>query len=133
MPATQGYAVATANKILNAICRNTSFSITAVYMQLHTANPGAAGTTAIATNTTRVAATSAFGTAASAGLITTTTDLLWTAVPATEKYLFASLWDASTAGDFLGSGSITGGAATSGNNWTLTAGNVSISLPVASS
>ena len=60
-----------AGKLLEATCKATSFSVTTVYIQIHTATPGAAGTTSIATETRRMAASFA---ASSAGSIASNAD-----------------------------------------------------------
>lgn len=68
-----GISSATANAWLDAYCRSVSYSDpVAFYVKLHTADPGSAGTTAAATETTRKAATFS---AASGGAITTSADL----------------------------------------------------------
>jgi hypothetical protein len=127
-----GLASAKANAILNAICRAVAYSETAVYVQLHVGAPGAAGTSNVAGETTRVNATSAFGTAASGGTITNTAELDWTNVTTAETYSHISLWTASTAGNFIASGSITANAVAVGDNFSIPIGDLTISLPVAS-
>ena len=71
----EGPSVATANSILDAIGSGTAFSYAQFWIQLHTAAPGAAGTTAIAGNATRKQVS--FGTAAS-GLKSNDTAISWT-------------------------------------------------------
>jgi hypothetical protein len=85
---------------LNALCRNTAYSNAAVWVKLHTGDPGSAGTSNAAANTTRQQAT--FGAAASGRAITNTAVIEWTNVPNAETYSWVSLWSASTAGTFLG-------------------------------
>ena len=127
-----GFSAATANAVLNAICRAVAFSESAIWVKLHTGAPGAAGTTNAAGNTTRVNATSAFGTAASGGSITNTVELDWTNVSTAETYTHVSLWDASTAGNFIASGSITANAVAVGDNFSIPVGDLTVSVPVAS-
>ena len=81
----EGPSVATANSILDAIGNATSYSVATFWIQLHTAAPGAAGTTAIAGNATRKQVS--FGTAAS-GLMSNDTAISWTAgeVDTSEDY-----------------------------------------------
>lgn len=114
-----GIAVAQANGFLDAYC-------TTVFVKLHTGDPGAAGTSNAATETTRKAASFA---AASAGVANTDADMAWTSVAGTETYSHVSLWDDVSAGNFLGSDSLdTQRAVTAGDNFTLAAGNVSVTL-----
>lgn len=126
-----GLAAATANAILDALCRSVAWSEpAAVYVQLHTADPGAAGTTSVATEADRVQAT--FGAGAASGAISNTAALEWTGVAGTEDYTHFSAWDASTDGNFLFSGSITANAVTSGDTFTIPVGDLDVSLGIAS-
>ena len=129
-----GLSAAIANDILDAIARNDAFTtlpISAVWIKLHTADPGASGATAAATNTTRKQAT--FGTAASGGSISNTASIDWTAgeVTGTEDYSHYSAWTASTAGTFLFSGLITANAVVTGDQFTIPIGSLTLSLNVA--
>ena len=120
-----------ADDLLNLAFKGTTYAgNSTVYAQLHTGAPGSAGTANIATETTREALT--LGTAFSAGSAVTTADLTWTSVAATEIYTDITIWTASSGGTFLGSGTITGGSVSSGNNFTIPSGDLTISLPVAS-
>lgn len=92
------------NKILDAVFNAVSFSVAAVYVKLHTADPGETGATAPAANTTRAVASFAN---ASAGSVVSDADVTWTNVPNAETYSHISLWDASTAGNCLWVGSLT--------------------------
>ena len=126
-----GIAAAMANAALNALCRNVAWTQpVAFYVKLHTADPGAAGATAAAGNTTRVAAT--FG-AASAGSLTTTGAVAWTNVSTAETYSHVSFWDAAAAGTFLGSNALTTPRTVAvGDNFTIAIGSLTVSLtPVA--
>ena len=49
-----------------------------------------------------------------------------------ETYTHVSLWSAATSGTFIASGSITAAAITAGQNFTIAAGGLAVSLPVAS-
>ena len=83
----------------------TSFTApAAVYIKLHTGDPGEAGTNNAAGNTSRQAVT--FG-AASGGVISLSNTPAWTSVSTAETYTHFSLWDHATAGNCLGSGSLT--------------------------
>lgn len=99
------------------------------WVKLHVGDPGAAGTSNPATETTRQQVSLA---AASGGAVTSDTDLDWTGMAATEDPTHFSLWSASTGGTFRGSGTVTTAGYTSGGDWTIPAGDLDISLPVAS-
>lgn len=99
------------------------------FVQLHTAAPGAAGTANVASNATRKAVTWA---SASGGSKASSADITWSAVGATETYLFFTLWDALTTGNFLTSGAVTGGAVTSGNDFVIPSGSLTVAESVAS-
>lgn len=124
----EGLAVATANELLDAICNADAYSVTAVWIQLHTAAPGAAGTTAVAAETDRQQASFS---AAASGAITTDTDLVWSGVAGDEDYTHFTAWTASTAGTFLFSGTVTANAVTIGDTFTIPAGELDASFPVA--
>lgn len=116
---TVGLASATANSILN-VYRGTAFAaVTTPFVQLHTADPGAAGTTAVsAGSTTRNAIT---WNAPSGGSMTLATLGAWTNGGTSETISHCSLWTASTAGTFLQSFALTASQAwVSTNTLTLT-------------
>jgi hypothetical protein len=100
---TVGLAAAQANAFLG-VYRNTAASaIAAVYVQLHTADPGAAGTNAVAVTSTRNAIT--WGTPASGSMaLATLSDFTGAG---TETITHVSLWTASSAGTFLQSFALT--------------------------
>lgn len=126
-----GLAAATANAILNALCRSTAWTEpTEVHVQLHVGDPGAAGTANAATETTRQQAT--FGTNASGGTISNTSAVSWTSVAGTEDCTHFSAWDAATDGNFLFSGTITANAVTTGDDFSLPIGDLDVSLDIAS-
>src|SRR5881409_325837 len=91
------------------------------WIKLHTGAPGAAGTTAAATETTRKQATWASASAASKA---SSADLVWTSVAGSEQYTHFSMWTASTAGTFGGSGTITANAVTAGDTFTIPSGSL---------
>lgn len=110
------------NKINDAVCNNTSLAVAQVYVKLHTGDPGEAGTSNAATETTRKAAS--FG-ASSSGVCTSDADISWTSVAGSETYSYVSLWDASTAGNCLGSGALTASVAvTAGDNFSIPSGSL---------
>jgi hypothetical protein len=89
---------------LNVI-RGTSFTgIATPFIQLHTADPGAAGTTAVSAVTTRVAAT--WAAPASNAIALNGTLPSWS-MTATETISHVSVWSASSAGTFYFSVALT--------------------------
>jgi hypothetical protein len=86
-----GLAAATANGILDAVFRGVSYSVAAVWIKPHIGDPGAAGTSNAAVETTRKQAT--FGTAAAAGSIANTTTVTWTSVAGAEDWTHFSCLD----------------------------------------
>lgn len=124
-----GFKGTIAAELLDALLNADAYTgPAAIYMQLHTGDPGAAGTSNVATNTTRKLVT--FG-AASGGTIATDADVSWTNVPAAEDYTHLSLWDASTAGNFLASGTITANAVAIGDTFTIPSGSETLTLNAA--
>ena len=98
-----------------------------VYVQLHTGDPGAAGTANVAGNSTRIAVTFA---AASGGSKASNATASWTTaeVNTTETYTYFSLWTAASGGTFLWSGTVSGGAVTAGTAFSIASGSLSISV-----
>lgn len=125
-----GLSATVANAILNALCRNTAWTQpSSVNIKLHLGDPGAAGTTNPATETTRKAVT--FGTPASGGSLSNTVAVTWSAYPATEDPTHFSAWDDLTAGNFLFSGTVTAESAQSGGTYTINIGGLTVSQTVA--
>jgi len=112
-------------KILEHTTGKTAWTIpTNVYVKLHTADAGEAGTSSAATEATRKVA--AWATAAS-GAISTSATLEWTNVAATETYTHWSMWDASTAGNCLWTGALSSSAAvTAGDTFQITSLTLSL-------
>jgi uncharacterized membrane protein len=126
-----GIAVGQANAMLDAYVRNVSYAgNSAVWVKFHIGDPGAAGTSNAAGETTRKQAT--FGTSAASGTIANTVALLWTSVSTSEYYTHFSIWTASTGGTFLGSGTITAGAVGAGNSLTIEIGGLTVPFAIAS-
>ncbi len=129
-----GMAPTIANTVLDGLGNNgtvTSLQVAQAYIQLHTADPGAAGTTAIAGNATRK--TVSFS-AASGGTLTNDAAITWSTseVDTTEDYTHFTLWTASSAGTFLWSGTVTANAVTAGDTFTIATGDLDLALGVAS-
>jgi hypothetical protein len=123
-------AVNTANAWLNVLRGTTFTGITNVYVQLHTADPGASGTTAVSVgSTTRVVIT---WSAPSGGAIAMTgTAPSWTNGGTSETLTHISFWSATTAGTFYGSAALSASQAwASTNTFTLTSQGWSLS-PIA--
>jgi hypothetical protein len=113
--------------------RNTAFTpITQAFLKLHVADPGAAGATAPAVYTTRQGLT--FGAASTAGGVTTianTVQVQITGITGSEDATHYSLWDASSAGNFLGRGIINANAYTAGDTLTFAIGAITLAFNVA--
>jgi hypothetical protein len=124
-----GIAVGQANGMLDGLCRNVSYANAAVWVKLHVADPGAAGTSNAAVETTRKQAT--FGTAAAAGTIANTVALAWTNVAGTEDFTHFSIWTAVTAGTFLGSGTMVANAVGAGDDFSIAIGALTIPFSIA--
>ena len=122
----------TVDSWMGALFQNTSFVNAAVWMQLHTADPGAAGTTAVATETIRKQVTFGAPAAPAAGVITisNSAQVQWTSIAAGggQDATHYTLWTLVTAGVFLGSGVITANAYTTGDTLTFAIGDIDISL-----
>ena len=117
------------NSWLDALANNTSYAVAQVYIKLHTGDPGAAGTANAATETTRKAAS--FGVAV-AGAINSDADISWTNIAGSQDASHFTAWDNISAGNFLFSGNITANPYTAGDTYTISSGNLSASLTVAS-
>jgi len=124
-----GLAAATANAFLDALCNNTSYAVANVWIKLHTGDPGAAGASNAATETTRKEATFS---AAASGAITNDGALTWTNVAGSEDFSHYSAWTASSGGTFLFSGTVTANAVTAGDTFTIAVGDLDLSFSIAS-
>lgn len=120
-------AVGERNKMLDAFAANGTYTANgAVWVKLHTGDPGAAGTNNAATETTRKEATFP---AASSGALSNDANIEWTNVSTTETYTHISLWTASTAGTFLGSDDLSASAAmTAGDTFRIPTGDLDITV-----
>ena len=112
-------------KILEHTTGKTAWTIPSnVYVKLHTADAGEAGTTSAATEATRKVAAWA---TASSGAIATSATIEWTNVAATETYSHWSLWDAATAGNCLWTGALSSSASvTAGDTFQITSLTLSL-------
>lgn len=126
------YAAGELNKMLDAFTGRATYTANAaVYVKLHIGDPGSAGTSNAAAETTRVQAT--FGSAASAGAISNTAALNWTNLAATETLTWVSFWTASSGGTFLGKDDLpTSQNVNLGGAFTINIGDIDLTLsPVA--
>ena len=125
----EGISSYLANELLDAVGNAGAFSVTTVYIKLHTAAPGAAGTSNAATETTRKAVS--FG-AASGGSMASDADVSWTGIAGSQDATHFTAWDDVSAGNFLFSGTITANAYTAGDTYTIPSGSLTVSLTLAS-
>ena len=126
---TAGFsATGVLNGWLNALRGNADYTKAAAnYVQLHTGDPGSAGTSNTSSgSTTRSALTQS---AASGGSISITgTNPSWTNGGTSETITHISVWSASTSGTFLYSVALASSKAwASGDTLTLTSCTVSLS------
>lgn len=124
-----GISAYLANAWLDALGNATSFSVTTAYVKLHVGDPGTAGTSNAATETTRKAVSFA---AASNGALASDADVTWTNIAGSQDATHFTAWDNATTGNFLFSGTITGNAYTAGDTYTISSGGLTVSLTVAS-
>jgi hypothetical protein len=117
------------NSILDAVGNATAYSVSVPYVKLHTGDPGSAATSNAATETTRKSISFS---ASSAGQIASDADISWTNISGSQDATHFSVWDSLTAGNFLFSGTITANAYVAGDTYTITSGNLTASLTVAS-
>jgi hypothetical protein len=125
----EGLSTATATAILNAIGNATPYSLAGVFVKLHTGAPGAAGTANAATETTRKAVSFAV---ASSPAMANDAAITWTSIAGSQDATHFSLWDDVSAGNFVGSGTITAASYTAGDTYTVAIGGLSLSFTVAS-
>jgi hypothetical protein len=122
-----GIASASANSILDALAKGTDYPGNAtVFVKLHTGDPGAAGTSNAAGNTTRQQATFA---SSSGGANATNADVVWLSVSTAETYSHVSFWTAVSAGTFLGSSALTASKTVAiGDTFTIPSGSLTMAL-----
>jgi hypothetical protein len=124
------HAVNLADKWLNMLSGTAFTAPTNTYVKLHTADPGAAGTTAPSANTTRVILAWSASSAGSKAITATLPS--WAAwASGSETISHISVWDNLTAGNFLYSFALTvAKAITNGDTLNLTAHSHSLT-PIA--
>lgn len=114
-------------KLLDALFNNTnpSFGTTTFYMKLHIGDPGDAGTSNAATETTRKACTMG---AASGGTIQNDAQVQWTNIAGSQDATYFSLWDDPTAGNCLATGTVTANPYTAGDTLTFATSSITVTL-----
>jgi hypothetical protein len=99
---TVGAASATANAWLNVLRGTTYTGLAGLFVKLHTGDPGSAG----ASNASAVTTRNALTLAAASGGSCTLSSLSSYSMTSTETISHVSLWDASSAGNFIASGTL---------------------------
>lgn len=117
-----------ANSWLDALARGTAYDNDGgVWVKLHLGDPGSAGTSNAAAETTRKQVT--FGSAAASRAISNTAAVEWTNVSTTETYTHVSLWTDVSAGTFLGRDDLSSSAAvTAGDTFRIPIGDLDLSV-----
>lgn len=112
--------------IINAIFNNVALQKANRYVKLHIGDPGEAGTSNAAGETTRKSVT---GAASSSGQFTSVNDLAWTNVSTSETITHISIWDDPTAGNCLWTGALTASKAlVAGDTFTIPTGSLTVSV-----
>ena len=113
--------------LLDAVTNSTAYDNNGgMFVKLHIGDPGEAGTSNAAGETTRKQLTNA---ASAAGVFTSVNDLAWTSVSTSETYSYVSVWDNVSAGNCLFTGALTASkAVNSGDNFTIPTGSLTITL-----
>lgn len=117
----EGLSTTLVSNLLNTLrAAGAAYGPVSTYIQLHTANPGAAGTTGVsAGSSTRIAATFAASSGGSALALSGSVGP-WTNGGTSETITDISVWTASSAGTFLFSVALTASKAwASGDTFTL--------------
>jgi hypothetical protein len=118
-----GLLAAAANTGLDAVLANYT------WVKLHVGDPGAAGTSSPATETTRKQAT---WRASASGASSQSNALTWTNVAGTEDFTHFSVMTASTAGSVGFTGTITANAVVAGDTFTIAVDDLDAALTLAS-
>lgn len=123
-----GIAPATAQDMMEAYATGAAWAgVSAHFVQLHLGDPGAAGTANPAAETERQSATFSV----TSGAAENSAAVEWTGVTATETVTHFSVWTAATGGDFVGSGTVTGGDLTAGGDASFQAGDLTMTFNLA--
>lgn len=117
-----------ADNLLDTVCNADAFSVATPYLKLYVGDPGATGAANAAAETTRKLVSFA---AASGGAVSNDAALTWTSVAGTEDYTHWGLFDASSGGNFLWSGTMTANAVTAGDTFTIPIGDLDLTAAIA--
>jgi len=124
-----GLIPATANALLDALGNAANYTAdAAVWIELHVGDPGAAGTSNPATETTRKQAT--FG-AAAAGSMANDAVLTWTSIAGSQDATHFTAWSASSAGTARFTGTVTANPYTAGDTFNVAIGALTVTFTVA--
>lgn len=114
------------NKILDKVFRNTDFTVTTVYVSLHTADPGETGASEVTGGSYARQAT-AFDVAASGATENSALES-FTSMPAV-TITHVGCWDAASSGNFLWGGALTASkVVNSGDTVEIAAGDLDVTL-----
>lgn len=113
--------------LLDAVTNSTAYdNAGGMFVKLHIGDPGEAGTSNAAGETTRKQLTNA---ASSAGVFTSVNDLAWTNVSTSETISHVSVWDDVSAGNCLWVGALTASKALiAGDSFTIPTGSFTLTL-----
>lgn len=118
--------------VLDHVFGNTALTQpTAWYVKLHISDPGEDGTSGAAAETTRKNVTDWNAATSGAGTITSNVAISWTNYPSTETITHISIWDHVSAGNCLGSGTVTPNVSMVGpgsNTLTISSGSITVTL-----
>ena len=123
------FTTSAANAIISKLLRNTDFTHpTAVYVSLHTGNPGETGTSEVTAGANAYARQLASFTAPSTKASSNSADLIWTNMPAT-TITHIGIWSAATGGTFWWGGALAASKTTSaGDTFRIAAGDLDVTL-----
>jgi hypothetical protein len=121
-----GLIAALANELLSGTADVHDYA----WFTLHIGDPGAAGTSNPATETTRKQVT--WGSPSGGSMSSTSVDLVWTSISGSEDATHFSMRSASTAGTVGFTGTIVANPYNAGDTLTIPAGSVTAAFTVAS-
>lgn len=126
-----GMSVYLANQLLDAVHNADAFSVVSTFLKLHVGDPGAAGTSNPAGETTRKAVS--WGAAAS-GAVENDAAITWTGYSTSEDPTHWTLWDTvgPAGGNFLESGTFVTPPLVAGDTLTVAVGALDMAATVAS-
>lgn len=116
--------------IANHLYNGSSLAVpSAWYIQCHTGDPGATGTSNVSTAFASRVEESTGWTASSGGAVSNESAILFSTAGGNETISYVSVWDASTNGNCLGYGALTASkAVTTGDNLNFAIGEIDITF-----